>query len=79
MDKKLNRAHSAVCKIAEKEGIPADQVIRCIDDAIQEAYFTAQRENNQEILLRWREIPCKGNLPSALELVDYLAKKIKYS
>lgn len=79
MDEKRDRVYRALCKIASKEGIPVAQVIRCIDDAIQEAYFTAQRDNNQEILSQWREIPCKGKLPTALELVDYLAERINHS
>ncbi len=68
-------AYEALRKVAKKEGISVNQVIRDIDDTILEAWFTARRENNQEVLALWREIPCKGKLPTALELVVYLSEK----
>ena len=75
MDNQQWRAYHALRKVAQMEGITVQQVIRNIDDAIREAYSSAKDENNQEVLKRWKEVPCEGELPTALELVAYLGEK----
>lgn len=70
------RVYHAMNKVARKRGITLEQVVWDIDDAIHEAYTTALKEANQAVLAAWREIPCKGPVPSAVELVSYLAEKI---
>lgn len=78
MNRKQRRAYEALRKVANKEGISVKQVIRDIDDAILEAYFTAQKENNREALALWQGIPRKGKMPTALELVVYLEEKMYF-
>ena len=75
MDNQQWRAYHALRKVAQMEGISVQQVIRNIDDAIREACSSAKDENNQEVLKRWKEVPCEGELPTALELVVYLGEK----
>ena len=75
MDRKQRSAYEALRMVARKEGTSVKQVIRDIDDAILEAYKKKQKENNREALALWHGIPCKGNLPTALELVIYLSEQ----
>ena len=77
MDNQQWRAYHALRKVAQMEGISVQEVVQNIDDAIKEAYSTTKDENNQEVLKRWKEIPCEGELPTALELVIYLGAKCR--
>ena len=77
MIEKLWEAYHVLHRVAQMEEIPVQQVIRDIEDAIQEAYLSAKEGNNQEVLARWHEIPCEGEIPSALELLTYLSEKCR--
>lgn len=77
MDIKQWQAYRALKKVARQKGISVNQVMQDIDDVILEAYTTARKEGNQQVLAAWREIPCKGALPTSLELVSYLANQIE--
>ena len=76
MYKKHARAHRALTEIARKEGIPVDQVVREIEEAILDAYSSAQKNNDRATLDQWADIPCEGHLPTALELITYLGNKV---
>ena len=75
MDNLRWRAYHALRKVAKMEGISVQQVVENIDEAIGEAYRTAKEENDREVIERWSKIPCRGELPTALELIVYLTAK----
>lgn len=53
-----------------------DQVVREIEEAILDAYSSAQKNNDRATLDQWADIPCEGHLPTALELITYLGNKV---
>ena len=69
-------AYLALCKVARRNGITVKHVIWEIEAMSKESYFSARRDGKQEVLKAWQEIPCKGEIPTALELVAYLAEQI---
>ena len=77
MNRNDAQAYRALTKIARREGIPVEQVISEIEKAIRAAYLSAQNSGDQAALERWAEIPCEGNLPTALELITYLGDKVR--
>ena len=70
-------AYYALRQVAKKEGISVQQVIQEIDVVIGEAYSAAKKGKDLEVLARWDLIPCKGEIPTALELVAYLGAKCR--
>ena len=70
-------AYLTLCQIAFKNNTTIDRVIIEIEDAIAEAYDNALITGNSSVLARWNSIPSKNQIPSAIELVSYLGKKIK--
>lgn len=60
-------------QVARKEGVTVAQVRGEIDNAIQQAITIAKRENNQHALGLWRKVPCKGEIPTAEELIPWIA------
>ena len=64
------KAQAALLTVALQKGIPLEAVIQEIDTAIAAAYQTAQK--NPASLDKWKRIPCKGEIPTALEMVSYL-------
>ena len=68
------RAFRALLQTAKHEGVPYGTVIANIEEVIHEAYTQALKDNNQSVLDAWHAIPCKGDLPTPLELVAYLGE-----
>lgn len=77
MDNRQWRAYHALRKVAKMEGISVQEVVRNIEDVIKEAYSTAQKENDLQVLERWKDIPCENEIPTAVELVTYLGDRLK--
>lgn len=71
------RAYLALKEVAEKEGTTVEQVMQSINKAIRDAYIASLRENNRAAIREWESIPCRGDLPDALELITYLDAKVK--
>lgn len=61
--------------VARKYGIPEETVKEQIELAIREAFLAARRENDPEVLRLWEEIPREAEIPTACEMVAYLAQK----
>ena len=59
--------------VALKNGVPVQEVIRQIDAAIAEAMQNAETENNRKAMNVWAGMAKNGNIPSAIEAVDYLS------
>lgn len=67
-------AYYALLEVAKQEGVPLTTVIQNIEDAIKEAHSRAITENNTAIISAWSHIPCKGKIPTAVELISYLSE-----
>lgn len=44
--------------------------------AISMAYQNAKLSNNGALIQQWDEIPRKGDIPSAVEMIDYLSMRV---
>ena len=73
---KKRKAYMAMKEVAKKEGVSLTVVMERINEAIEEAYLRAHNEGNSEILEKWRDIPCDGDIPTALEMIVYLAEQV---
>lgn len=63
----------ALKKIAKKEGISVAEVKHEIEVAIA----FGQSNPDKQIQQRWEEVPSKGKMPTAEEVILQLAKKVK--
>ena len=70
-------AVQALLEVAQREGLTLEDVVQSIDEAIHQAYFTALKEGNQDVIDRWKAIPSAGEIPSAVELVAYLGCQVR--
>ncbi len=70
------KARFALKKVAEREGVSMEQVTEDIEAAILEAIRHSYSQNDMAAIAAWQRIPCKGERPTALELVAYLAEQV---
>lgn len=71
------KAYRILKQIARNEGILVDEVIAEINASIQQAYAAACMSGHTDIVERWKRIPCSGELPNALELLEYLGENYR--
>ena len=69
----LEKAHSAVKTIADKEGVSVDNVREEIKAAMSEGL----RSPDPAVQEMWKRIPCKGETPEPEELIAWLAEQVK--
>ncbi len=70
------KALLAVAQVAQREGISTEDAISAINHAISEAYGNAVAFNDYETLARWKRVPSKNGIPTAVEFVSHLAKEL---
>lgn len=73
----IKRAHRVLEEVARKNGTTVEEVIRNIEEGIDEAIDKAIRENNVAVLEEWAKIPCVGNRPTAAELITCLGERLR--
>lgn len=71
----IRKVRRAVRKVAKRNGVSQEQVLSEIDSAIHAAINTARINKDHSILNRWKAIPREGEIPTAYELLTYLAEK----
>ena len=72
MNEKHPGAYLALKKVAEQENTTVEHVIEEINTSIRLAYDTSVRSGNLSAIELWKQIPCEGILPDALEFVEYM-------
>ena len=72
--KKIN-AEAAIRKIAMREGITVEEV----RTEMKKAMLIGLCNPNPAIRERWKNIPCKGDIPTPEELIVYMAQNVKES
>lgn len=75
MDRNMLKAYRAIQEVAGREGVSVEQVFRSIEEVISQSYSEALEKKDLSRLDAWHEIPCKGQLPTPLELVAYLGER----
>ena len=76
MKKKYAGAYRALKQVARLENVTVEYVIEEIEHSIRLAYAECIKRGDQEALEKWRRIPCEGELPTALELVEHLGGRL---
>ena len=61
-------AKQAMEQTASKFGVSYEEVHREIEAAIAEAMITTDTEGHKI----WESVPCKGTVPTPIELIDFL-------
>lgn len=72
----LKKARTAVAELAARLGKSEEEIIEAIEIAIDDAIRKSERENNTRVLKKWKQIPCKGEVPTAYELITYLGDAV---
>lgn len=72
----IERAYWTLQELAKQQGVTVAEVMADIDECINEAIVTIKRNNNQEVMERWKKIPCIGEIPTAVEFVAYLGEEL---
>lgn len=70
----LKRANDTLAELAKEQNLPLEKVICAIEEAITEAYNTSVKNNDRTALEAWSKIPRAGELPTAAEMLAYLAE-----
>lgn len=75
----FRKAKRAIRRVAKKYGITEQEAVKEIENAIHSAIMESNRNEDQAVLDRWKEVPSSGAYPNAYELVEYLAEKVNNS
>ncbi len=70
--KKSIDAKRAIQTIAMKEGLPIEEVRKEMELAI----LAGLCSQNPDAQAQWKQVPCKGDIPTPEELITYLATHI---
>ena len=70
------RAYRVLEEIARNNQTTVLEVIRDIEQGINETIDQAIKENNVVVLNAWKQIPCAGERPTATELIVYIGERL---
>ena len=76
MKQKYPAAYRALQKVARQQGTTVEHVIDEINKSIRYGYDESVRTGNLQAIALWKEIPCEGILPDALEFVEYMGGRL---
>lgn len=71
------QAEKILDQIARQNGVTAAEVRRDINNSIRQAIAISKLENNRRALELWEQIPCKGDIPTAEEIIPWLAENAR--
>ena len=67
------RALAALRRVAEENGVPLETVIAEIEQLIR----ACTKSEDPDIRRQWAAIPCAGEVPAPLELMEYLMMQVQ--
>ena len=73
---KYGKANRALEAVALKEGVPVQEVIKRIEEAMEEAVFIAKESNDRHRLAFWEELRSHSGDSPAAALIDCLSRRI---
>ena len=77
MIRRHRKAYRVLQQVAREQGVTVETVIREINVSIYDAYTRAHASGDTEALKRWEQIPCSGELPDALEFLEYMGGRLR--
>jgi len=69
------KARRIIQEMARRHGITEKKAAEDIEASIRKAISNAYKEKNRKVILRWKSIPCRGEIPTAYEFVAFLSEK----
>ena len=72
MKEKHPAAYCVLQKVAKQQGTTVEHVIDEINKSIRYAYDDSIRKGDLKAISIWKAIPCEGELPDALEFMEYM-------
>ena len=70
------KIYNSLEKVAHREGISLAEAVFEIESAISVAYQNAKHSNDITRIKLWYEIPSKGDIPAAVELINYISNRV---
>jgi len=70
----IQKAHKAIRILAMQKGKTEKEIVSDIEDAIAEAI--KNKEKDPKLKRLWDQIPCKGDMPNAYELIAYIGEEV---
>ena len=67
------RALAALRRVAVENGVTVENVLSEIEQLIRDC----TKSEDPEICRQWAAIPCAGEMPTPLELMEHLMKKVQ--
>ena len=76
MNEKHPEAYQVLKKVAEQQNTTLEHVVEEINKSIRIDYDASVRSGNLSAIELWKQIPCEGVLPDALEFVEYMGGRL---
>ena len=72
-----NRAERAIRQLAKERGVPEEQIVFEIEVAISEGLKISRQTGNRDALKIWDSVPRRGEIPTAVEFIDFCCDWLK--
>lgn len=69
------RINKILGEVASENGVSVEEVLFEMEFVISQAYHNAMLSNDQALHQLWNEIPRNGDVPTPIEMIDFLSKK----
>lgn len=73
---KYGKANRALEAVVLKEGVPVQEVIKRIEEAMEETVLIAKESNDRQRLAFWEELRSRSDDSPAAALIDCLTRRI---
>lgn len=70
-------ARRAIRELAVREGVTEKKIIADIEEMIHTTLEEIRQRGDLASIQKWAQIPCQGEIPTALELIGYLSEEIE--
>lgn len=70
----IKKARGAIQILATQEGKTEKEIVSDIEDALSEAI--KNKEKDPKLKCLWDQIPCRGDVPNAYELIAYISEEV---
>jgi len=70
----IQKARRAIQIMAMQRGKTEKEIVLDIENAIAEAI--KNKEKDPELKYRWDQIPCRGDVPNAYEVIAYIGEEV---
>lgn len=74
---KEKEARRALRKLAAKRGVPEKKITADIEEMIRVTLEDIHKQGDSVSIQKWAQIPCRGEIPTALELIGYLSEELE--